>query len=590
MNDTEQSNGILQIADTTGLDTSLCNEDILPTPLKDRTWKVGHIASLWVGMAVCIPTYMLASQMIINGLSWKESIAMIILGNIIVAIPMVFNGHAGTKYGIPFPVLGRASFGWMGIQIPSLLRALVACGWFGIQTWLGGLAIVAIGAAVAELCGFSQPGLIENFGAQFVGFIIFWFINMFFVWRGTESIKVLETLAAPILVLVGIGMLVWGVQNAGGLEKVLDSSYEFKKPTVVLVEKDQSLMAEFNLVKDADGTPRATGFRSMFLAGKTMDSQEETTFNKQPFTPITGETRYNIAHKAQTLAIQFQGENPKKPSSIVTVDVTEATDGPQATSIRTYLFWLTAMVAFWATLALNIPDITRFARSQKDQVAGQFLGLPTTMALYSFIGVAVTCAAIVIFDDILITADAPWDPIRLLAQMKDVHPLMLILAQLAILLATLSTNIAANVISPANSFANLWPQKISFKMGGYITGVLGIVIMPWLLLEAIVGFLLTYGALLGPVLGILIADYFVVRKMTLDLPGLYKKEGPYPAFNIISIVALAAGILPVLLGMLIPSLGILYDTGWFVGFGVAFTVYAVLTLLLNKPSPATTSQ
>jgi len=555
-----------------GLDASLYNEDILPTPIKDRHWNKWHVASLWVGMAVCIPTYMLASQMIIGGLSWKEALTMIVLGNIIVAIPMVFNGHAGTKYGIPFPVLGRASFGWLGIQIPSVLRALVACGWFGIQTWLGGFAIVAIAGVFV-----GNSDLINSFAAQFCGFIVFWFINMYFVWKGTESIRVLETLAAPILVIVGVGMLAWGIQGAGGLGAVLDASYDYKTPTVELIEDEGGITGYFNLVKDQDGSVRASGLRAMPLAGSSPTEAESEAFEEMDFSPVTAGLSFGSEHVGKSFAVQFQrsnSDNPSKPfiSSVLNVASSKERQQEGSTSVATYLFWLTAMVAFWATLALNIPDITRFASSQKDQIAGQFIGLPTTMALYSFIGVAVTCAAVMIFDDILVTEDAPWDPIRLIARL-DGSPVVMIFAQLSILLATLSTNIAANVISPANSFANLWPSKISFRMGGLITGLIGIVILPWKLLGAIIGFLLTYGAILGPVVGILIADYFVVRKTELDLIDLYRKDGRYPAVNPVAVVALVVGIAPVLMGLQVEQLKILYDTGWFVGFGISFVVY-----------------
>jgi cytosine/uracil/thiamine/allantoin permease len=577
--------GLFELENTEeGLDASLSNADILPTPIKERTWNKWHIASLWVGMSVCIPTYMLAAQMIMGGLSWKEALMMILLGNIIVAIPMIFNGHAGTKYGIPFPVLGRASFGFHGIQIPSLLRALVACGWFGIQTWLGGLAFVAIAGVVL-----GNPDLMDSFAAQFAGFILFWFINMYFVWKGTESIRVLETLAAPILILIGALMLWWGVSNAGGFAKVLDSSNEFSKPTVVLTETGSSLTAQLNLLKDESGKVRAQNYRSIFYEGD-LDKEDQERLNAATYVSLQDTLTFPATEKDKTLAIQFKGlaaDGKKTPeSSVVSVQVSDGNaDG--GTSFMTYLLWLTAMVAFWATLALNIPDITRYAKSQKDQAIGQFLGLPTTMVLYSFIGVAVTCAAIIIFDDLLITADAPWDPVRLLARFDD-QPVLLIFAQLGLLIATLSTNIAANVISPANSFANLYPEKISFRMGGYITGILGILIMPWKLLGLIIGFLLTYGAILGPVVGILLADYFVVNKKDLALEELYQKEGRYRyanGWNPIALLALGAGIILVLLGMFIPALKPLYDTGWFVGFGVSFAIYATLQKKPSAPSP-----
>jgi cytosine/uracil/thiamine/allantoin permease len=481
---------------------------------------------------------------------------------------------------------------------------LVACGWFGIQTWLGGLAFVAIAGVVV-----GNPDLMDSFPAQFTGFIIFWFINMFFVWKGTESIRVLETLAAPILVLIGVLMLWWGVSNAGGLSNVLNSSNEFSKPAVVLTATGDTLTAKFNLLKDGEGKVRAQKYRSIFYEGD-LDEADQKRLKEATYLPLKDNLSFPGTEISKTLAIQFQGVpkigdktlnkaikdgdvsmkgmqavNSKEvvvpiktpESSVVSVGVTDGQQGGK-TPLMTYLFWLTAMVAFWATLALNIPDITRYAKSQKDQAIGQFLGLPTTMVLYSFIGVAVTCAAIIIFDDLLITADAPWDPIRLLARFDD-QPVLLIFAQVGILIATLSTNIAANVISPANSFANLYPEKISFRMGGYITGIIGILIMPWKLLGLIIGFLLTYGAILGPVVGILLADYFIVNKKELALDELYQKDGRYRyanGWNPIALLALGVGVFLVLLGMFIPSLKPLYDTGWFVGFIVSFIIYASL--------------
>lgn len=580
-----EQDGLQELTNTDGLDPALSNEDILPTPLKERSWNQWHIASLWVGMAVCVPTYMLASSMIVGGLSWKEALMMILLGNLIVAVPMVFNGHAGTKYGIPFPVLGRASFGYNGIHLPSLLRAIVACGWFGIQTWLGGLAMVAIFATVA-----GKPELNSNWSMQFTGFMVFWAIQMFFVWKGTESIKWLETLAAPLLIIIGLAMLYWGVSNGGGLNRVLSSSNEFRKAPVSFVQgKAGATFAQLNLIKGKDGKPRAKAWRGLLLTKAQLGTDWNKTLKKKAFSTLSGARLSFTAAQSKgavTLAIQFQGAKKGILSSVVTTKLAKALPpAKQSTPLGTYLFWLTAMVAFWATLALNIPDITRYATSQKAQVTGQFLGLPTTMVLYSFIGVAVTCAAILIFDDILITSDAPWDPVRLLARLKD-NPTLLIVSQLAILLATLSTNIAANVISPANSFANLLPQKISFRTGGMITGVIGILIMPWKLLGVIVGFLLTYGAILGPVVAILIADYFLIRNKSLALDELYKKDGQYSyanGFNPIALAALGLGVFFVLLGKWVPSLAILYKTGWFSGFIFSFVVYVLLMKLTHKP-------
>ncbi|MFC1746137.1 NCS1 family nucleobase:cation symporter-1, partial [Candidatus Riflebacteria bacterium] len=535
---------------------------------------------LWVGMSVCIPTYMLASSMIIGGLSWKEAIAMIFLGNVIVAIPMVFNGHAGTKYGIPFPVLGRASFGTMGVHLPSLLRAIVACGWFGIQTWIGGKAILGIISAFSE-----NKALLDSFNMQFICFLIFWLGQMYFVWAGTESIKWMETLAAPLLILIGLGLLGWGIQNGGGISNILASSYEFKKPTVEFYKDGEGggYKASFNLIKDQQGKVRAKAFR-LYLFKKGEDYGKAMAAGaflplKENFLSISK----NSAATKDGIAVQFQGEDLKHKSSIVTAFKVESPKVDKPTGLLTYLLWLTAMVAYWATLALNIPDITRFSQSQKDQVLGQFIGLPTTMTLYSFIGVAVTCAAIIIFNDILITQDAPWDPVHLINRFED-SPVILVIAQFAIILATLSTNIAANVISPANSFSNLWPSKISFRTGGVITGLVGIFIMPWKLLGMIIGYLLTYGCVLGPVLAILIADYFIIRKAKLDLIDLYRAEGCYSytlGVNIHALISLFVGVVVVLSGLFVEKFKFLYDTGWFSGFIVSFVLYSILMTIFS---------
>ncbi len=462
------------------------NKDIAPVTVAGRKWRKWDIAALWVGMSVCIPTYMLASSLIAKGMAWWQAILTILLGNSIVLIPMILNAHAGTKYGIPFPVYCRASFGTLGSNIPAILRALVACGWFGIQTWIGGWAIYqlihAIYPAIASWHNIFPPGLGLTTGTG-LSFFIFWAINMWVVYRGIESIRHLEDWGAPFLLIVGIALLVWAYITAGG-------------------------------------------FGPMFAQGTKFTSGKE--------------------------------------------------------------FWvfffpaLTGMVAYWATLSLNIPDFTRFAKSQKDQMLGQAIGLPSTMTLFSFIGVAVTSATIVIF------GKAIWDPVVLLSRFQN--PLIVIVAMGGLSIATLTTNLAANVVSPANDFSNLWPRKISFKIGGFITGIIGIVIMPWKLIADPTGYIFTwligYSALLGPIGGVVICDYFVIRKMRLNLTDLYRK-GEYSyrnGFNPRAIVALILGVLPNIPGFLgqigvkgIPAFWTsLYTYAWFTGFLVSLIIYAIL--------------
>ena len=453
----------------------LINEDLSPTKISQRSWGTYAIAALWIGMSVNIPTYMLASGLIAGGMNWWQALMTIGLGNLIVLIPMVLNAHAGTKYGIPFPVLARASFGTKGSNIPALLRAIVACGWFGIQTWIGGQAFNSLIIIILP------EWAVFSWGPA-IGFMLFWAMNVYFIVKGIESIKWLESYGAPFLLLVGLGLLIWAYVNAGGFGPILSQPSKFA----------------------------TTGeFWKFFI-----------------------------------------------PS-------------------------LTGMVGFWATLSLNIPDFTRYAKSQKSQMIGQALGLPPAMVLFSFIGIAVTSATVIIF------GEAIWDPVALLSRFES--PVVVAISLVSLILATLTTNIAANVVSPANDFANLSPKHINFVKGGLITAVVGIMMMPWKLLSDysayIFGWLIGYSSFLGPIAGILICDYFIIRKRKLNAKELYDPEGDYTyqkGFNLKAVYALIAGVVVALIGLIIPELSILYDYAWFVGFAVAFVVYWVL---MNKMNP-----
>jgi NCS1 family nucleobase:cation symporter-1 len=467
------------------------NPDLAPVPPSRRTWRTASYAALWVSMSACVPTYMLASSLVDGGMNWWEAILTIFLGNAIVLVPILLNAHAGTRYGIPFPVLCRASFGTRGANLPALLRALVACGWFGIQTWIGGEAIAkilgvflpALAAPAANRWGISA--------AQFGCFLAFWAVNMAVVYKGIDSIRLLLAIKAPLLILLGVAFLAWAYHAAGGFGPMLSQPSAF-----------------------APGGPQAGHFMAFFIPG------------------------------------------------------------------------LTGMIGFWATLSLNIPDFSRYAASQRDQVVGQALGLPLAMAFYSFIGVAVTSATAVIFGRTI------WNPIDVLVRFRN--PAVLVVAMAALCLATLATNLAANVVSPANDFSHLAPRRISFRTGGLITGLIGIAVMPWRLLADPSGYIFTwlvgYSALLGPVGGIMIADYFVIRRRALDVAGLYDPDGPYRytgGWSLVALLAFALAVAPNLPGFLaqigwldaarVPPhfLGV-YGYAWFVGFAIAFLAYLAL--------------
>ena len=548
--------------------SSLYSEDLAPVPSSQRTWSKWHLAAIWVGMAVCIPTYLLASYMIKTGLNWYEALIIIGLANLIITVPMVLNGHAGVKYGIPFPVIGRAAFGTKGVHLASVTRGIIACGWFGVQTWIGGLAIYAIFNAITGSTG--ELGLSVG---KFIGFGIFWLINMYFIWKGTESIKWLETYSAPILVIMGIVLIYWSYAKADGFSIVLDQSVQLEKTAASITKKEGSFYLNLNSLKDKEGQLKASEY--------TITSDTNTTWKDYTSEPI-------LISNVENVQVQFR--NNEVVSSIVNANIVSSESGSDS-KLWSYLLWLTAMVGFWATMSISIADITRYAATQKDQIAGQFIGLPATMMLYSFVGIFVTCAAVINFKDILIADDAPWDPVSLISKFKN--PVVVIVSQIFMLIATLSTNIAANVIAPSNAFSNLWPKKISFKMGGTITGIIGILIMPWWLLNEISGFLIFVSGLLGPVLGILIADYFLIRKKKLELAELYKEDGIYSygktGFNKAAMIALFVGVFAALIGYWFPTLSFLYSLSWFTGFIISFVLYVLLmknnnTTLITKNS------
>jgi len=568
------------------------NDDLAPTGVARRTWSRWHIASLWVGMCVCVPTYMLAAGLLKGGMNWWQAILTITLGNAIVLVPMVLNAHAGTKYGIPFPVFLRAPFGTLGSNVPAMLRAIVACGWFGIQTWIGGLAIFKLAAVMAPSLEQAEaiPGLGITAG-QLVCFLLFWAVNVYFILAGTESIKWLETLSAPFLIVIGLVMLGWAVAKAGGIGTILSESDRFRRSSATLEWVTQG--GDSKPVWDLKVDP-------LSHAREVRYAVDDAPLEQASWMPVAAvnQTVGEIAAPPKSVRVQFRGETGNAEAAPTSKPMELKIPAPGPASPSSDWFWavflpsLTAMVGFWATLSLNIPDFTRFAKSQADQMIGQAVGLPPTMALYSFIGVAVTAASLLVFPDLLVTEEAPWDPVDFLGRFRS--RLMIVVSMVMLTVATLTTNIAANVVSPANDISNLAPSKISFKLGGMITAVIGIVMMPWKLLAThgtyIFTWLIGYGALLGPIGGIMIADYYVVRRARLELADLYKAQGAYAyrgGFNWFAIGVLLVSILPNLPGFLMTAgfakadafpgvFATIYTYAWFAGFAIAFTLYALL--------------
>ena len=481
----------------------LHNEDLAPVPIEKRTWTTYNYLALWVGMSINIPSWFLASGLVALGMAWYQAIFTIMLANIIVLIPMILISHAGTKYGIPYPVFSRASFGVWGANLPALIRAFIACGWFGIQTWIGGSALWA---GIAALLGpdswwTTADKVSIGFGFAAVAqpwtvwlcFAIFWAINIAIIWFGMNAVKRFENWAAPFMIAVFVGLLVWMIVQAGGLGPIVEE--------------------QGTLGWGAD-------FWAIF------------------------------------------------PASLM------------------------GMIAFWSTLSLNMPDFTRFGRSQREQALGQALGLPTTMTLFPLVGVLVTSATVIVY------GEAIWDPVQLTTRFDNA--IVILLATFTLAIATLSTNIAANVVSPSYDFSNVWPSKISFRTGGIITGIVGILIQPWNLLATPGLYIFTwlgfYGGATGAIAGVLIAHYWLIHRTNLNLRDLYLPDGIYRfarGWNWRAVVALLVGAFMALGGAysatnadgsasgpfppdgLLPILKPVYDYSWIAGLLVALVLYVV---------------
>ncbi len=474
-NEKHHGDGRVELIDASRIEASpLYNKDLAPVPVSRRNWTTYNYAALWISMAHCIPTYMLASSLMSVGMNWWQAVGTILLGNTIVLIPILLNSHPGTRYGIPFPVFARASYGTVGSNLPALMRALVACGWFGIQSWIGGSALhtffTALFPAWPRLLGAGFGG---HTTTEWISFLLFWGINVFIIYRGMDLLRKVENWAAPFVLVMTAALLVWAVRKANGFGPLLAQP------------------GKFHTFAD---------FFHVFI-----------------------------------------------PS-------------------------LTAMIGYWATLSLNMPDFTRFGRSQREQMVGQVVALPTTMSVFAAMGVLITSATVIIY------GRAIWDPVQLVGQFKA--PVVVAVSMFTAVVATLAVNIAANVVSPANDFANAFPKLIRFKTGGLITGILGILMQPWKLLadasQYIFTWLVGYSGGLGSIAGVLIADYWLVRRRRLRLEHLYLTHGLYRyrgGWNWKAVISTLVGCALAWGGLVVPALKPLYSYSWFVGFLAAGILY-----------------
>jgi NCS1 family nucleobase:cation symporter-1 len=439
----------------------LDSPDLRPIPPEARTWQWRSLASVWAGIVFCVPSYLLSCGMLEHGMGWWQAVLVVLAGNLVLWIPMVMIGHAGTRYGIAYPVLLRASFGTLGARLPVLLRTAVAVGWFGVQTSVGGFAIY-------HLLNLMLGGLLEGSALPLVGvsfwqlncFLGFWLLQVWFLRRwGMDGVHKLAWYGAPALLAAGLLLVLWAWVQADGFASILSSTSRF-----------------------ADGQS---------MHGQAMDV----------FPPL-----------------------------------------------------LAQMVALWMLLAINIPDYTRYVRDQGQQLLGQFVGLPLGIAFFSLVGVTVPFATVDIFnaEEIAAATGAAAaagaaaavgisDPLEVIGLMGGFAR---VLGLLALVLAAFTTNLFAHLVPASTGLVALRPQQLDFSKAATVAACAALLLLPWRIVEWSGGtvfiWLAGLGAMLSPVVGILIADYFLLRRRQLDVAALYQHPGPYSYFRGWSLTALFA--------------------------------------------------
>lgn len=486
-----QRHGLYELTDAAKaqlIDSKYYNEDLAPTSFAERTWNTYHISMLWVGMAICIPSFMMASGAVGYGLPVWAAVLNVIIGNAIILVPIQLNSHAGTKYGIPFPVFSRLTFGARGAQIPTISRAITACGWNMVQSVTGGAALLFMLKAIVP--SFNDTAA----SVQIIAFLIFLAISGLVTAKGQRAIRVFESFSSPVLIILAVLLLVWATVMAG------NAGFSFGD----VVMSDVS----------AGG--------------------------------LEGSSQYAYW----------------------------------------FMFALNGNIGFWATMALNIPDFSRYAKSQKSQFRGQMYGMLPGMAFCAIVGAFYAQATF------LSLGEAYFNPVDALGILNDGSVLMRVIVfivGIGVVFATLTTNIAANIVAPANGFSNLAPRHVGYKLGTLIACLVAIVYyIPFILSDSFANFMFTflnvYGGFLAPLASIFILDYYFIKKRNIDIAALYVRDSRYwysKGFNVPAVIAWVAGaILPTLISV-IPAMNVgalswINANAYLFAFFVALIVYAII--------------
>jgi NCS1 family nucleobase:cation symporter-1 len=397
------------------LSNAKVSPDMLPTTPDERNWGIYNFFALWIGMDIGIPTYYLASGLVSGGMNLLWAMITILLANIIIAFPILANGHAGAKYGIPSTIYWRSAFGFNGASVAAIIRGVVAAGWFGIQIWIGG-------SALNTAIGILSPWLASWALGKWVCFAAFWALNILVLAKGMGALKKMENWCAPLLVLWMIVLLIWARKTAGSWGPLVNQK----------------------------GTFATTGaFLAFFIAG------------------------------------------------------------------------LNSNISYWGPMPLTVTDFTKHAKDQRSHYIGQFIGIPSGIFGLALVGSLVTSCTVVIF------GKAVWDPVTLTGMMDNVP--MILGCMCFLMIATITTNVAANAVSPCVAIVHLSNGKVNFKWAAVVLGILAVVIQPWRLIGDLSIYMNCFlnggGALLGPIIGLTICHYFFICHTELDLRSLYFPEG-----------------------------------------------------------------
>jgi NCS1 family nucleobase:cation symporter-1 len=465
------------------VDPALSNGDLAPTPPSQRTWSAWHYAALWMGMVHSAFGFAVLGGMIAGGMSAWQALFVVLIANLVQLGFMVLTGRVGARYGIPYAVWARTTFGTFGANVPAVTRGIVAIGWFGVQSYLGATAINALLVTVFESWR-NFDHVIGGVAANlWVAMILYWAVNFVVIRHGMETVRRFESWAGPAVFVVMVPALIWAVGQMDGLGPVFTESSRYESTGSFLLHG--------------------------FLPGVAL-----------------------------------------------------------------------FVSASWATMVLNLPDLTRFARSNRAQVRGTVIGLPLATVVFYLM------AAIIVSGTQAATGKLIWNPADVLIAI-DI-PAFTIVGALLIAVATLSVNVAANLVSPAYDITNLLPRVFTFKRAASLAIVLGFVYMPWKLMEdpdTLFRVLNNVGAIIGPATGIMLADFYVVRKRRIDVGALYRRHDRYWAqggYNLVSLAVLAVVSGFCLLGQLIDPIAWSYDYAWFVGVGLGFVLHLATVLAIKR--------